>query len=203
MSNPLSYRYACNGYSLIRSRAIAEGIGVVCRPGINNPFLQHLLSFPLVSDGVHTVAANEYAQRSFKLGDSAYQTFAAPIIPYFARPYGFVSPYVQKADSFGDKTLDRIEERFPIIKKPTNDLYNDTRGLILLPYQKGLEGKEHVFQVYASELKKLEQQGVVAQGKAAVSTAFVVSNETLAWLSSFVAVKKGEAADATKEKINQ
>ncbi|KAL7902467.1 hypothetical protein HDV63DRAFT_410223, partial [Trichoderma sp. SZMC 28014] len=170
---------------------------------VQSAFLQHLLSFPLVSDGVHTVASNEYAQRSFKIGDSAYQTFAAPIIPYFARPYGLVSPYVQKADSFGDKTLDRIEERFPIIKKPTNDLYNDTRGLILLPYQKGLEGKEHVFQVYASELKKLEQQGVVAQGKAAVSTAFVVSNETLAWLSSFVAVKKGEAADATKEKINQ
>lgn len=75
--------------------------------------------------------------------------------------------------------------------------------MILFPYQKGLEGKEHVFQIYASELKKLEQQGVVAQGKAAVSTAFVVSNETLAWLSSFVAVKKGEAADSTKEKINQ
>ncbi|KAL7922917.1 hypothetical protein ACQKWADRAFT_312453 [Trichoderma austrokoningii] len=167
---------------------------------VQSAFLQHLLSFPLVSDGVHTVAANEYAQRSFKLGDSAYQTFAAPILPYFAGPYGYVSPYVQKADTFGDKTLDRIEERFPIIKKPTNDLYNDTRGLILLPYQKGLEGKDHVFQVYASELKKLEQQGVVAQGKAAVSTAFVVSNETLAWLSSFVAVKKG---DATKEKINQ
>lgn len=170
---------------------------------VQSAFLQHLLSFPLVSDGVHTVASNEYAQRSFKLGDSAYQTFAAPILPYFARPYGYVSPYVQKADSFGDKTLDRIEERFPIIKKPTNDLYNDTRGLILLPYQKGLEGKEHVFQIYASELKKLEQQGVVAQGKAAVSTAFVVSNETLAWLSSFVAVKKGEATETTKEKINQ
>lgn len=125
------------------------------------------------------------------------------MLPYFARPYGYVSPYFQKADSFGDKTLDRIDERFPIVKKPTGDLYNETRGLILLPYQKGLEGKEHVFQVYAAELKKLEQEGVVAQGKAAVSTAFVVSNETLAWLSSFVAVKKGDAAEATKEKINQ
>jgi hypothetical protein len=162
-----------------------------------------LLSFPLVSDGVHTVTSNEYAQKSIKFGDSAYQTFAAPILPYFAKPYGYVSPYFQKADSFGDKTLDRIEERFPIVKKPTGDIYNDTRGLILFPYQKGLEGKEHVFKVYASELKKLEQEGVVAQGKAVVSTAFVVSNETLAWLSSFVAVKKGEATDATKEKINQ
>ncbi|KAL7937741.1 hypothetical protein V8C35DRAFT_277217 [Trichoderma chlorosporum] len=170
---------------------------------INSAFLQHLLSYPLVSDGIHTVTSNEYAQRSIKLGDSAYRTFAAPVLPYFSKPYGIISPYFQRADSFGDKTLDRIDERFPVVKKPTGDLYNETRGLILLPYQKGLEGKEHVFKIYASELKKLEQEGVVAQGKAAVSTAFVVSNETLAWLSSLVAVKKADATEATKEKINQ
>ncbi|KAL7961604.1 hypothetical protein V8C34DRAFT_273045 [Trichoderma compactum] len=170
---------------------------------VNSAFLQHLFSYPLVSDGIHTVTTNEYAQRPIKLGESAYRTFAAPVLPYFSKPYGIVSPYVQRADSFGNKTLDRIDERFPIVKKPTGDLYNETRGLILLPYQKGLEGREHVFKIYASELKKLEQEGVVAQGKAAVSTAFVISNETLAWLSSLVAVKKGEATEASKEKINQ
>ncbi|PTB67572.1 hypothetical protein BBK36DRAFT_1158404 [Trichoderma citrinoviride] len=170
---------------------------------ISSAFLQHLLSYPLVSDSIHTVTSNELAQKSIKLGDSAYRTFAAPVLPYLSKPYGLISPYFQKADSLGDQTLDRIDERFPIVKKPTGDLYNETRGLILLPYQKGLEGKEHVFKVYASELKKLEQDGVVAQGKAAVSTAFVVSNETLAWLSNLVAVKKAEASDATKEKINQ
>ncbi|EHK24725.1 uncharacterized protein TRIVIDRAFT_215659 [Trichoderma virens Gv29-8] len=170
---------------------------------LQSAFLQHLLSYPLVSDGIHTVASNEYAQRSLKLGDSAYRNFAAPFVPYLSKPYGYVSPYVQKADSFGDKTLDRIDERFPIVKKPTGDLYNETRGLILFPYQKGLEGREHVFQIYASELKKLEQNGVVAQGKAAVSTVFVVSNETLAWLSSWVAVKKADASESNKEKINQ
>ncbi|KAH6610284.1 perilipin mpl1 [Trichoderma cornu-damae] len=169
---------------------------------VQSAFLQHLLSFPLVNDGVHTVTSNEYAQKSFKLGDSAFRTLAAPVLPYFAKPYGYVSPYFQKADSFGDKTLDRLEERFPIVKKPTGDIYNETRGLILIPYQKGLEGKEHVFNIYAAELKKLEQEGVVAQGKAVVSTAIVVSNETLAWLSTLVAVKKADASEATKEKIN-
>lgn len=166
-------------------------------------FIQHLLTYPLISDSVHTVAANEYAQRSFKLGDSVYQTFAAPLLPWVAKPYGLVFPYVQKADSIGDKTLDRVDERFPIVKKPTGELYNETRELILLPYQKGLEGKEHVFSVYAAEYKKSEQQGLVAQGKAAVTTAVVVSNETLTWISNFVSAKRAEATEYTKEKINQ
>jgi len=121
-------------------------------------WLQHLLNYPLISDGITTFKSNEYAQRSIKLGDSAYQTFAAPVLPWIAKPYGYISPYVQRADSIGDKALDRVDERFPVVKKPTNELYNDTRSLILLPYNKSIEGRDHVFQVYSSEIKKAEQQ---------------------------------------------
>jgi hypothetical protein len=166
-------------------------------------FLQHLLNYPVISDGVDTFKSNEYGQRSIKLGDAAYQTFAAPVLPWFAKPYQYVSPYVQKADSLGDKTLERIDERFPIVKKPTNDLYNETKGLILFPYNKGLEGKDHVFDVYNSEYKKNEQAGIVAHGKAAVTTVLVVSNETLAWLSGLLHAKKQESSQAINDKINQ
>lgn len=169
----------------------------------SSAFIQHLLNYPVISDGVHTFKANEYGQRSIKLGDAAYQTFAAPVLPWFAKPYQFVSPYVQKADSIGDKTLDRIDERFPVVKKPTNDLYNDTKGLILLPYTKGLEGKDHVLDVYNTEYKKNEQAGLVAHGKAAVTTVLVVSNETLTWLSSFLHAKKAATTQAVNDKINQ
>jgi hypothetical protein len=174
-------------------------------PGVaqSSAFIQHLLNYPVISDSVHTFQANEYGQRSLKLGDSAYKTFAAPVLPYFAKPYGYVSPYVQRADSFGDATLGKIDERFPVVKTPTNDLYNGTKGLILLPYHKGLEGKDHVFGVYSSELKKIEQQGIVAQGKAAVTTVLLVSNETLSWLSSFLSAKKAEASQAASDKVNQ
>lgn len=125
------------------------------------------------------------------------------MLPYFAKPYGYVSPYVQKADSFGDATLGKLDERFPVVKKQTGDLYKDTRGLILLPYHKGLEGKDHVFDVYSSELKKMEPQGLVAQGKAAVTTVLVVSTETLSWIGSFLSAKKAEASQAVSEKVNQ
>ena len=162
------------------------------------------MDYPLIASGVNTIKTNEYTQRPIRLGDSVYQTFAAPVIPWFAKPYEFVSPYVSKADSFGDKTLEKLDERFPVVKKPTEELYNDTKVLIMLPYRKGIEGKDHVFQIYSSEFKKNDQQpGLRAYGKAAVTTALVVSSETLSWVSSFLSAKKQQAAEITNEKINQ
>jgi hypothetical protein len=167
----------------------------------NSVFIQHLLNYPVISDSVDTFKSNEYGQRSIKLGDSAYQTFAAPVLPWLAKPYEFVSPYVSRADTFGDKTLKSLDERFPVVKKPTGELYNDTKGLIFLPYTKGLEGRDHVFDVYNSEVKKNEG-GYIGYGKAAVSTALVVSTETLNWISSFVNAKKAEASQTVHEKVN-
>ena len=183
--------------------AVPQVNGNVASPAHYSAFLEHLLNYPLIHDSVSTVKSNEYAQRSLKLGDSAYQTFAAPVLPYLAKPYQYVSPYVERADSIGDKTLDRIDARFPIVKKPTAELYNDTKSLIFFPYNKGIEGRDHVFQVYGAEAKKQEQAGLVGQGKAAIATALVVSNETLGWVSSFLATKKAEATQVAKEKVNQ
>ena len=165
--------------------------------------MQHLLDYPVISDSIHTITTNEFGQRTIKLGDSAYQTFAVPVLPWIAKPYGYVSPYVQKADTIGDQTLGKIDERFPIVKRPTADLYNDTRAILFFPYNKGLEGRDHVFEIYTTEYKKNEKEGLVAHGKAAVTTAFVVSNETLSWLSSFLTAKKAEAAQAVNDKVSQ
>jgi len=166
-------------------------------------FLQHILSYPIVDDSINVVKANPYAQRSFQIGDSVYQTFAAPVLPLLKKPYGFVSPLVEKADALGDKALDRVDERFPVVKKPTSDIFNETRDLVSIPFNKTIEGKDHVLQVFNAEYKKIDQEGLVAQGKAAVTTAFVVSNETLTWLSQLVSAKKTEATELTKEKVNQ
>lgn len=167
-------------------------------------FIQHLLDYPVVSDGIHTFKTNEYGQRSLKLGDSAYQTFAAPVMPWLAKPYEYVSPYVTRADSFGDKALNHIDERFPVVKKPTGEIYNDTKGLIFLPYNKAFEGRDHVLDIYSTEVKKNGEQGAgyFGYGKAAVTTALVVSNETLNWLSTYFHVKKAEATQAANDKVN-
>lgn len=126
-----------------------------------------------------------------------------PVIPYLSKPYQYVSPYVERADSFGDKALDRLDEALPIVKKPTAELYNDTKEIIFFPLNKALEGRDHVLEVYSTETKKHEQEGIVGQGKAAVATGLVLSTETLAVLSTFISSKKAEATQVVKEKINQ
>jgi len=165
--------------------------------------LQHLLDYPVVNDSIHTIQNNELGQRAIKLTDSAYKTFAAPILPYFAKPYGYVSPYVQKADAIGDQTLGKIDERFPAVRRPTQDIVKDTRALIFLPYNKAFEGRDHVYGIYSEEYKKTQNQGVVAHSMAALSTVFVVSNETLSWLSGYFSNKKQKASEVINEKVNQ
>ncbi|PHH76803.1 hypothetical protein CDD82_3793 [Ophiocordyceps australis] len=185
--------------------AVTQVNGDVSGPAHNSAFIQHLLNYPLINDGISSFKSNEYAQRSLKLGDSAYHALAAPVLPWFAKPYQYISPYVQRADSIGDETLKRIDQRFPVVKKPTNELYQDTRSLILLPVNKGIQGRDHVLDIYASEVKKSDngQSGLVAQGRAAVTTVLVVSNETLGWLSSLLTRAKADTAKTVNEKVQQ
>jgi hypothetical protein len=177
--------------------------GDVPNASSSSAFVQHLLSYPVVSDGLDKFKSYEYGQKSIQIGDSAYKNFAAPLLPWFSKPYEYVSPYVNRADSLGAQTLEKLDEQFPVVKKPTADLYNDTKHLIFLPLNKGLEGKDHVYQIYLEEYKKNERGGFVNQGLAAVTTVFVVSNETLGWLSSFMATKKQQGSHVINEKINQ
>ncbi|WKT52636.1 hypothetical protein QSH57_003198 [Fusarium oxysporum f. sp. vasinfectum] len=133
----------------------------------------------VISDGVHTFDSGKYGQRSIQFGNAAYQTFAATATTWFQKPYQHLLPYIQKVDSLGDNILHYVNKQFPIIKKPTQELYNDTKGLVSLLYHKALEGRDHVLKVYDSEYKKNKQVGLVAHGKAAVTTVLGVSNEAL------------------------
>jgi hypothetical protein len=171
----------------------------------HSAFIQHLLDYPVISDGVHTFKSHELGQRSIAITDSAYQTLAANIFPYITKPYQYVSPYVSRVDELGDKTLARLDERFPAVKKPTGELYADTKSLVWFPVSKATEGRDHVYSVYSGEVKKNgDGSGLVGYGKAAVLTALVVSNETLGWLSKFLSRKKEQASEVVNNhKVNQ
>lgn len=170
----------------------AQVNGDVPRSAPNSDFLQHLLQYPVIHDGVTTFKENQYGQKSIQLGDSAYQTFAKPILPYFQRPYEYVSPYVKKADSLGDQTLARIDERFPVIKKPTGELYVDAKNVVLFPYRKGLEGKDHVVKTYSDEVTKRNDAGLITYPRAALYTALIITSEAVSWISGFMGAKKAE-----------
>jgi len=167
----------------------------------SSAFFSHLTSFPIISDSITTFKSNPYGAKSLDLTTNISHRLSAPLLPYLSKPYQYVSPYVAKADSIGDSTLSTIESRFPVVKKPTGELYSDTKSLVFLPITKGNEGKDYVFKTYNSEVKKVGGQGVVTYGKAAVSTGFIVGSEAYTWLRSFLGQKATQAKEVTHEKV--
>jgi hypothetical protein len=164
--------------------------------------LSHITGYPVVSDGLSYFKQNPYGARSIELGDSAYQTFAKPVIPYLAKPYEYVSPYVQKADQLGDQALSKVDERVPALKKPTGELWTDGKNIVFFPYRKSLETKEHVFGVYNSEYKKVGGEGIVTYGKAAITTSLVITTETLTWIGEYLKASKAKVKDASSNGTN-
>jgi len=92
-----------------------------------------------------------------------------------------LAPVLSRADSFGDSTLNSIDTRVPAVKKPTGELYDDTKGLVFLPLRKSVEGKEYVIRAYEGEVKKIRGEGYVTYGKAAIATGLIVGSDILAW----------------------
>jgi len=168
----------------------------------NSAFIEHLLKYPVINDSVETFKSNQLGQKSMQLGDTAYQTFARPVLPYFSKPYEYVSPYVKRVDDLGDKTLCRVDERFPAVTKPTGELYNDAKSLVLFPYHKGLEGRDHIFETYRTEYKKVGGDGVVTYGKALITTALVVTTEAYSKVYAYLGAKRDTVKAELNEKAN-
>jgi len=167
----------------------------------SSAFISHLTSYPLISDSIATFKSNPYGQKSISLADSGYQTLAKPVMPYLAKPYQYVSPYLSKADSLADSALSKVDEKLPIVMKPTGELYDEAKDLIFFPYKKTLETKDYVFKTYSSECKKVGGEGIVTMGKAAVTTTLIVSSDALTTLSSYLSAKKEQTKEIVNEKV--
>jgi len=168
----------------------------------SSAFFSHLISFPVINDSITTFKSNSYGARSLDLTSAGYQKLGKPLLPYLSKPYEYVSPYVKKADSIGDSTLSTLENRFPVVKKPTGELYSDGKSIVFFPLKKGTEGKDYVFSTYNTEVKKVGGEGIVTYGKAVVSTGLIVGTDAYTWLAGFLSGKKAEAKEITSEKLN-
>jgi len=168
----------------------------------SSAFFSHLTSFPVISDSISTFKSNPYGAKSLDLTSAGYQKLGKPLLPYLSKPYEYVSPYVKKADSLGDSTLSTIESKFPVVNKPTGELYSEGKSFVFFPLKKGTEGKDYVFSTYNTEVKKVGGEGLVTYGKAAVSTGLIVGTDAYAWLTSFLSGKKKEVKEVANEKLN-
>ncbi|KAI8634045.1 hypothetical protein F5Y19DRAFT_411821 [Xylariaceae sp. FL1651] len=161
--------------------------------------LSHVTSYPVINDTIAYFKKNPVGQKSIELGDSAYQTFAKPVLPYLNKPYQYVEPYIKKADAIGDDALSKIDERLPVLKKPTGELWNDGMSIIFFPVRKGIETKGYVSSVYNSEYKKVGGDGLVTHSKAMVSTGLVVTSEALNWIGDMLRAGKVQVKETAND----
>ena len=168
----------------------------------SNSCLQHLTSYPVVSDSISLFKSNPYGAKSLQLGDQAYTRIAKPVLPYFSTPYSYVAPYLARADAIGDQGLTEIDSRFPIIREDTQKIRGTIYDTAGLPIRVAGDVKQHLFQTYGSEYKKCGGDGVVASGKALITTSLVLSTESLSYLTTWFQKAKGETKEVINEKAN-
>ncbi|KAK4122786.1 hypothetical protein N657DRAFT_480253 [Parathielavia appendiculata] len=133
--------------------------------------LRHLLTLPAVQDGVRVFKTNPVGRMSIQLGYTAYNMVAAPMMSLLNKPLSYVTPYVQRVDEFGDQTLSKVEEKYPVVKKPSPELINEAKKVAYAPMR-------HVTEVYNGSLQRTPGGYVVASGKAAAKTVMYVSAES-------------------------
>ncbi|KAL5001482.1 MAGE family-domain-containing protein [Aspergillus recurvatus] len=161
-------------------------------------FLEHLTSYPVVSDSISYYKGNKYGAKSLEFADQGYG-IAKPYLTYLSKPYGYVAPYVTRADSLGDKGLQKVDATFPIIKEDTKTLKNTIYDTAYFPLRLVGDAKSHVFSTYGDEYKKCGGDGIVASGKAIITTSLVLSQESLAFISSLLQKKKAQVKDLVNE----
>lgn len=189
----------------------AENTSEMSAPTVNgvkdkSAFISHLLAYPVISDSLATLESTPLGQKSLSL---THQTITRlqPLFAQLSGPYAkltpYLTPYLSKADSLGDSALNTLDVKVPAVRKPTGELYDNGKVLAFLPLRKGIEGKEYVLGTFNSEVKKVGGDGLVAYGKAALTTSLIVSSDVFAWAASLAAKKKAEAKEVMKEKTDQ
>lgn len=95
--------------------------------------------------------------------------------------------------------MTKIDKTFPVVKKDTEEIKDSVLDVVFMPLRLAFQGKDYVFKTYGNEYKKCGGDGIVAGGKAMITTSLVVTSDTLNWLSNYLSQKKEEAKDASKE----
>ncbi|KAI4235354.1 MAG: hypothetical protein LQ352_008101 [Teloschistes flavicans] len=177
------------------------------QPAVNgdqpSQFIAHVTSYPAVSDSIDAIEANAYGKKGIELANEVRTKVVDPVLPYAERPYGYIKPYVQRADSLANDGLQKIDARYPIVKQDTKKIKSSILDLAFMPLRMATEGKDYLLETYGKEYKKCGGDGYIAGGKAVVTTGLVVTSDSLAWLATYLNQKKEQSKDLAKETKEQ
>jgi hypothetical protein len=176
--------------------------------------LGHIKSYPLVSDSIDAVKSNPYGAKSFEIADAAYDRFGKPIEPYLKGPYAYAKPYVEKADSLGDKGLGKLDETFPIVKEDTKTLVDTAKSYVYYPFEVAGKGRDYLYNTWSDEYSKTASRndrgdGLLTAAFAGLSTVLKIQKDALDTVSDYLGPKKDAAmekkdafVDSAKKKKN-
>jgi hypothetical protein len=94
-----------------------------------------------------------------------------------------------------------VDATFPFIKEDTGTLKNTIYETASVPLRFAGDIKSKVLSTYEDEYKKCGGDGYVASGKALVTTGLVLSQESLAFLSSLLQQKKAQVKDIVNDQV--
>ena len=175
-------------------------------PNLTN-HTQHLTSYPVISDTISAYQSNYYGAKSIDLVDYAHSHYIDPVLEskQGKQAQSYIHPYAAKADSLGEEGLKRVETHFPLIKEDTATVRETVISFILTPVTLPLSyarwGYDWLNETYANEVKSAggEKAGLIAQGKALVSTGLVVVGESASWVREMLAKAKKESEEKAEE----
>lgn len=180
---------------------------------------QNLTSLPLVSNSIDTFKSNPYGAKSLSLTHQTYSKFLAPFLPYAEKPYGYVRPYVSKADSLASDGLMKVERQFPLVTEQPSVIKKTLLDFAFSPLRFADGIKNHVFDTYGAEYKKCGggarpssdssqkgqqlQTNYIAGVKATITTSMVLTSDVLCSISAFLTAKRDQGRDFASQKYHQ
>lgn len=168
----------------------------------SSQFINHLASYPVISDTISTYKSVPLGQYSLNVAENAYNSLAKPLFPYVEGPYGYVAPYVERADSLADKGLNKLEHTFPIVKEDTHKIRDSIFDTVFFPLRVAFQGRDYLLNTYRDEYRKTGGEGLITTGKAILSTELKVAADFFQTVSDVLGPKKEAAKQKANQKLN-
>lgn len=170
-------------------------------------FLEHLTSYPLISDSISTYKSHPYGEKSLSLTHNTLLSLSRTLSPFLSTPFAYLSPYLHRADTLGDSTLSSLESRFPAVKKPTGEIVEDGKKIVFAPLRIGNEGREYLVREYRGQVQKAgegigERSGEwVKWPVAAIATGVVVAKGVVGWVGNWLGDRSKDVKEIKDEKV--
>ncbi|KAK4574143.1 hypothetical protein LTR86_001904 [Recurvomyces mirabilis] len=163
--------------------------------------IDHVTSYPIVSDSIDAVRANPYGKKALEIGDSAVQNVLNTAGPILRKPYSVAEPYVKKADELAVSGLQQVDERIPLLKEDTQTVIDTGKSYAFFPYA-------YANDVYSDEYRKVSRnrngsENLVTLITAVISSCFRIMFEIFYAAKDWVLPKAKEIQKKSPDYLRQ